>query len=51
LLIAFVLTGVYGAVSLVRLLVAMSPQDWLAIAPAAAATFLRTFIALLIGTA
>jgi NitT/TauT family transport system permease protein len=50
LLIAFVLGGVYGALSLLRLLVAMSPQDWLAIAPAAAATFLRTFIALLIGT-
>jgi NitT/TauT family transport system permease protein len=41
---------VYGAISLVRLLVEMSPQDWLAIAPAAAATLLRTFIALLIGT-
>jgi NitT/TauT family transport system permease protein len=50
LLVAFALGGAYGALSLIRLLVAMSPQDWLAIAPAAAATFLRTGIALLIGT-
>jgi NitT/TauT family transport system permease protein len=42
---------VYGVTALARLLLAMTPQDWLAIAPAAAATFLRTSLALLIGTA
>jgi NitT/TauT family transport system permease protein len=50
LLVAFAAGGVYGAVSLIRLLLAMTPQDWLTIAPAAGATFLRTSIALLIGT-
>ncbi|MBV9578961.1 MAG: ABC transporter permease subunit, partial [Chloroflexi bacterium] len=50
LLVAFVGVGVYGGVSLIRLLVAMDLQDWLAILPAAGATFLRTFVALLIGT-
>jgi NitT/TauT family transport system permease protein len=50
LLVIFGIAGVFGAYSLVRLLAGLSPQDWLAIAPAAGATFLRTFLALLIGT-
>jgi NitT/TauT family transport system permease protein len=50
LLIVFALGGVWGAFSLVRLVGQLNAQDWLAIAPAAGATFLRTFVALLIGT-
>jgi NitT/TauT family transport system permease protein len=42
--------GLWGLVSVVQLLTSLSAQDWLEIAPAAGATFLRTVAALLIGT-
>jgi NitT/TauT family transport system permease protein len=42
--------GVWGLVSVVQLLTNLTLQDWLEIAPAAGATFLRTAAALLIGT-
>jgi NitT/TauT family transport system permease protein len=46
----FSAAGVWGLVSMVQLLANLSPDDWLAIAPATGATFLRTAAALLIGT-
>jgi len=46
----FVLAAIWGVVSLVQLLTSISADDWLAILPAAAATFLRTSAALVIGT-
>jgi NitT/TauT family transport system permease protein len=50
LFVVFAAAAVWGVISLVRILADMSAQDWLSIAPAAAATLLRTTIALLIGT-
>ncbi len=50
LLIVFGCAGVWGAVSLAQLLTGLNRGDWAAIAPAAVATFVRTAIALLIGT-
>jgi NitT/TauT family transport system permease protein len=50
LIVAFGGAGVWGLVSMIQLLASLSSADWLAIAPAAGATFLRTVAALLIGT-
>jgi NitT/TauT family transport system permease protein len=51
LLIVFGLGGLWGLFSLLRLIAAVNLEDWLQILPAAGATFLRTSLALLIGTA
>jgi NitT/TauT family transport system permease protein len=50
LLVVFGAGAAWGVFSLAQLLVSLNPQDWFAILPAAAATFLRTGMALLIGT-
>jgi NitT/TauT family transport system permease protein len=50
LIVVFGGAGVWGLVSVVQLLTSVSLDDWLAIGPAAGATFLRTAAALLIGT-
>jgi NitT/TauT family transport system permease protein len=50
LLVCFGAAAIWGAYSLGGLLIGLTPQDWAAIAPAALATFLRTAIALAIGT-
>ena len=50
LIVVFGGAGVWGLVSVVQLLASVSLDDWLEIAPAAGATFLRTAAALLIGT-
>ena len=51
-LVLLILTaaGGWGLVAIVQLLSGMAPEDWQALLPAAGATLVRTFAALLIGT-
>src|SRR6202035_5241542 len=51
LIVLFGGAAVWGIVSIFQLLAGLTADDWLSIAPAAGATFLRTAIALLLGTA
>jgi NitT/TauT family transport system permease protein len=50
LVIVFGAGAVWGAAALVQLLASLNDGDWLALPPAAGATFLRTTAALVIGT-
>jgi NitT/TauT family transport system permease protein len=50
LVLVFGAAAVWGVVSLVQLLTGLGGDDWIALAPAAGATFARTAAALLIGT-